>query len=839
MIICDFEATFQSKGGAEAERNAIKAYLFTAYDTILSDQSIFTGGSVMRLRLLLIPICIACLLLPFKSVQAQTDQPEFRPGVIIVGYRETVTPRLFALPEGAKASAESPQLEPLNVVVVEVPVGEEVAFIKKLASEPGVAFAELDYAVHAELEPDDPRWPEQYGPVSIRAPQAWDLTTGSASTIIAILDSGMDTSHPEFTGRLVSGYDFIQNDGTPQDLCGHGTHVAGIAAGNANNQGIAGIDWQARIMPVRVLNGSCSGFVSGVADGILWAVENGADIINMSLGTSAPSSLLENATYYAYSRGVTLIAAAGNFGASLSYPARYPWVMAVGAVDRSNVVGNFSNPSTDPNKMMVTAPGVDVLSSTPRSAFYYENALGWTRNYSQGTGTSMAAPHVAGAAGLLASQAAFDTPDKIYQALYSTTLDLGTPGWDAEYGYGLIQLDQALAFEDFDPPQPEPDIPVEYDMVTSLDCANIVYGWLDAEAGGTPLPVFGTDGWAEVTLPFSFDFAGQSYTTMYVSANGYITFIRPTGFSTVRENSFIPGIALPNEMIAPFWDDHNPSAGGQVYGMDLGDRYVVEWNQVPHQGFTSPESMATFEVVLFRSSNRILFQYHTLRGEFSNGSSATVGLEYAQGRAGDAYSYNRPNALREELAILFVPVMPGSTRVTASCLFTSRTVFRGCSQMPPFGVDLFIDPQPQQPDPIELSIRLLRAFRPLPGLWLSLDQFADITLDNAPNPITPLPIVCYQYSSQDVLKAGGHADNMFIASFNTSTGRWERLPTAVDPQQRLLMAPASHFSTFGIFARQPEALPVTGARLRAADLFVVVSLLIFAGLGLAKLVRRR
>lgn len=768
------------------------------------------------------------------TVQSAQEQPEFRPGIVIIGYRQTETPRLLALPKGANILGESSHFEALDIAVIEVPVGEEAAYQKKLADDPAVVFAELDYVVKADLVPDDPRWLEQYGPVNIRAPQAWDITTGTESTIIAILDSGMETSHPEFSGRLVPGYDFVQNDTVPQDLCGHGTHVAGIAAGNANNQGIAGIDWRARIMPVRVLNGTCSGFVSGVADGILWAVENGADIINMSLGTTAASSLLENATYYAYSQGVTLVAAAGNYGSSLSYPARYPWVMAVGAVNRFNAVGVFSNPSTDINKMMVMAPGVDILSSSPRGSFYYENALGWTRTYSLGTGTSMAAPHVAGAAGLLASQAGFDTPDKIYQALYRTTLDLGEIGWDSASGYGLIQLDQALAFDDFDQPPPPPVIPVEYDMVTSQDCENVVYGWLDAQSGGTALPVFGTDGWAEVALPFNFDFAGQMYSTLYVSANGYITFIQPAGFTTVRENSFIPGIAIPNEMIAPFWDDHNPSAGGQVYGMNLGDRYVVEWHEVPHQGYTSSENRVTFEVVLFRTSNRILFQYKTLQGDFSNGSSATIGLEYAGGQAGVQYAYNRPGALRERLAILFVPVVPGSTRVTAGCLFTSRTVFRGCSQMAPFGVDLFLTPNPDLPDPLELSIRLLRVFRSLPGTWLSLNHFADISLKNSPDPIDPAPLVCYQYTARDVLAAGGHPENMFIAHYDTVNRQWERLPTAVYPEQNLLMAQANHFSTFGVFARQPEALPVTGARWQAAGILILFSLSIIVGLGLVK-----
>jgi thermitase len=181
--------------------------------------------------------------------------------------------------------------------MVQVPVGQEDTYLRQLRSLPNVRFVERNAIVRADWIPDDPLWGSQYGPAHVQAPAAWDTTTGSPSVILAIVDSGIDSNHPEFAGRILPGYDFVQKDAIPQDECGHGTHVAGIAAASGNNaEGIAGIAWNVKILPIRVLNRQCLGDVATVAEGIVGAVERGAKVINLSLGTSVNSLLLQQAT---------------------------------------------------------------------------------------------------------------------------------------------------------------------------------------------------------------------------------------------------------------------------------------------------------------------------------------------------------------------------------------------------------------------------------------------------------------------------------------------------------------------------------------------------------------
>ena len=623
-------------------------------------------------RILLPFLFLFSLFNPFylQSVHAApTRDDEIRPGVLLVGFRSK-SALISALPNGnGLMSVPDDGLSTLNVLRVNVPVGQEEQYRLEWLSNPDVIYAEPDYRVKADMEPDDPRFISQYSLPAIQAPLAWDTTTGSRDVVLAVIDSGIDLGHPEFSGRLIPGYDFVDRDSTPSDSCGHGTHVAGIAAATGNNRrGIAGVDWNARIMPVRVLDRTCEGWISDVVSGLVWATDHGARVINLSLGTASNSTLLESGTYYAYQKGVVLVAAGGNAGiSSLYYPARYPWVMAVGAVTQSNTRASFSNQSNRIEDMMVMAPGVGVVSTTPRSAFYYQEVFGTTREYGFLSGTSMASPHVAGAAALLLSQPGFDTPDKVYEGLYRTTLDLNTTGWDTQTGYGLIQIAAALKFTDFTPPLPVPEVNVDYDYASSKDCNQVTYNWVDIQSPENALPVFGRDGWARLDLPFDFPFAGQGYSTVAVSANGYISFLISSTLNSEGENFLIPGIATPNQFIAPFWDDLNPSAGGLIYGAAVGpDTYVIEWWSVPRQGYTVATSELTFELVLTRSSGEIRFQYQTLRGPMAEGSSATIGLEYGNGTAGNQYSYNRPGALQETQAIVFIPVdqgVPGSALV--------------------------------------------------------------------------------------------------------------------------------------------------------------------------------
>jgi thermitase len=314
------------------------------------------------------------------------------------------------------------------MAVVDVPAGQEESYRKKLAGSPGVLFVEPNYIVSASADylPNDPLYSPniddplgQWAPLQIQAPAAWGSgVTGSNSVVLAVIDSGVDSAHPDLAGRLMAGYDFYQDDAIPQDECGHGTHVTGIAAANGDNGiGIAGIDWGAQVLPVRVLGPDCSGPVSAVAAGIVWAVDkHGADVINLSLGMVSPSRLLEYATYYAYQRGAAIFAAAGNSGTTpILYPAAYPWIMAIGATNSSGLRSSASNYG---DQLDLMAPGVNILSTFPTSE---------SSPYGYLTGTSMAAAHASGAGALLASQAVFDTPLKIYNALTGTALDMDDP----------------------------------------------------------------------------------------------------------------------------------------------------------------------------------------------------------------------------------------------------------------------------------------------------------------------------------------------------------------------------------------------------------------------------
>lgn len=245
---------------------------------------------------------------------------------------------------------------------------------------------EQDYYIEAlDLIPNDPRYPEQWALPAIGAPSAWDeLPADAPKVTVAVIDSGICASHPDLAGRIEAGWDFLENDDIPQDDFGHGCSVAGIIAANMNDSiGIAGVAPNAQIMPLRVLNGSGVGSYSDVAAAIVYAADNGAQVINLSLGGSNPSSMLENAVNYAISKGVIVVAAAGNNGTEGAlYPAAYPDVIAVGSVDPNLQHSSFSNYGS---QIDIWAPGRDILT-TKRDG-----------SYGLVSGTSFAAPYVAGA----------------------------------------------------------------------------------------------------------------------------------------------------------------------------------------------------------------------------------------------------------------------------------------------------------------------------------------------------------------------------------------------------------------------------------------------------------
>ncbi|MDR3573362.1 MAG: S8 family peptidase [Anaerolineaceae bacterium] len=782
--------------------------------------------------------------------QASAQPGGFVPGELMVGLADNVQPSALGLPDGATLAPSDPNLSELGVVKLLVPAGKEMEYRTQLLQDADVLFAEPNYYIHAALIPNDPLWGPsplapfgQYGPIHINAPAAWDVTTGSASTILAILDSGIDSSHPEFKGRLVPGYDFIDNDSTPEDLYGHGTHVAGIAAATGNNAiGVAGIDWKTKIMPVRVLDQGGGGTFEGVAKGIVWAVKHGAHVINMSLGACGPSPLLEYSTYYAYFHGVAVIAAAGNqtpYCTDVLYPAAYPWVLAVGATDITDQRAYFSNtgPALD-----VVAPGDNIISTTPMKGSFALKSSDTPNQYGLLSGTSMASPFVAGAAALLSGQPGFNTPDKIYSALEQTASHHTTH--DDYTGYGLIQIDKALAFDTNQVADPTaiPLPSVDYDMLSSSRCQNVPFNWLEVpndpvlrnqsyQTGGYFVGIFDNDSSQTIDFPtgFQFDFGGKPVPSVTVSDNGYLTFNGENG--TLPDNFLIPASdpnpdGLPGSLIAPFWDDLSPSSDtARIYAFRAGTDFVVEWSQLPILANFNNSSV-TFEVVLQETSNQILFQYDSLNGPQSDGSSATIGIQYNNGTEGQQYAYNQVGALKSGQAIRFDPLNgPVDNHTISGCLFsTTVTNAGGFFSLPPFCLD--VPSGVLQQDSL-LHMNIFKRFPPSPSAYHSLSEYASIAINPMPRPlITPPLTVCYDYSARDLLQVGGDPHNLFMAEYDTETNQWNRLPTSVDAASHRITSPVAHLSIFGVFGTQPSHLPVTGAPLSLPWLALV-------GLGLA------
>ena len=224
-----------------------------------------------------------------------------------------------------------------------------------------IASIEPDYEVRVEQTPNDPDFSQQWGMAKIQAPQAWDVTRGSSSVKVAIVDTGIKLNHPDLAAKIVAARNFTTSS-TVDDVYGHGTHVAGIAAAVTNNGlGVAGVGYNASLMSVKVLGDTGSGYHSDIANGIIWATDNGANVINMSLGGPSSSTTLQQAVDYAWSHGVVVVAAAGNGGNSVpSYPGAYANVIGVAATDPNDRLYSFS---TYGDWVDVAAPG-NALSTT-------------------------------------------------------------------------------------------------------------------------------------------------------------------------------------------------------------------------------------------------------------------------------------------------------------------------------------------------------------------------------------------------------------------------------------------------------------------------------------------
>ncbi|PSQ19709.1 peptidase S8 [Halobacteriales archaeon QS_9_67_17] len=351
--------------------------------------------------------------------QGGTDRTELLVGVTAAAddHRAVVRERLRGGEEIVGAN------DPIRSVTVALPAeADETAkeqFERRLRETDHVKYVEENTEHEAFYTPNDPKYGDQYADQDVNANDAWDTTLGDSSVTVAVVDQGIKYDHPDLDGNMdgsVSNYgrDFVDDDADPYpDVLSdeyHGTHVAGIAAGETDNgEGATGIG-NSSILSGRALSESGSGSTSDIADAITWAADQGAEVINLSLGGGGYTDTMKNAVSYAYDNGSLIVAAAGNDGTNnVSYPAAYSECLAVSALDPDGTLASYSNYGSE---IELCAPGTDVLST-------------WTDDgYRKISGTSMATPVVGGSAGLTLAQWSLSNTE-LRTHLKDTAVDIG------------------------------------------------------------------------------------------------------------------------------------------------------------------------------------------------------------------------------------------------------------------------------------------------------------------------------------------------------------------------------------------------------------------------------
>jgi subtilisin family serine protease len=555
---------------------------------------------------------------------------------IATGVRQTYARRASRL----RAAFQPPEISRTYVLELDGALrGRLAEILNNLRADPDVEFAEEDKIVSANFSPNDPyflssgSWGQTYddlwGIKKIGAPAAWDTSTGTG-VIVAVVDTGIDYSHPDIVNNIwsntkeivgngidddhngyiddVRGWDFIgpsvtnpQQSNDPIDHQGHGTHVAGIIAAEGNNGiGIIGVAWHAQVMAVKGLDDQGIGLDSTLAPAIMYAANNGADVISASWGGPGYSQTIADAVSYAYNLGAVFVAAAGNNGGDARdfYPAALWNVITVAASDSNDNLASFSNSGS---KIDVAAPGVDILSLQASGT-----NLGITVSpgYTRASGTSMATPHVSGLAALILSQNANYSNEDVRQVLRASATDLGTPGYDLSFGYGRINAAAALSVSSV--LEAKISSPVDGIVTQSvLTISGVARGtgfsnyileygagtlpssWTTIQTGTTPvsgtLGVFDTtvlaDGLYDVRLR-AFNTSGQAFTDR-IQVVVHTVFIispappsAPTSSTTFKNGVVIPilgtavGGSFQNFQVdwAPGLD---PSSGWQTTGVTL------------------------------------------------------------------------------------------------------------------------------------------------------------------------------------------------------------------------------------------------------------------------------
>lgn len=392
-----------------------------------------------------VPICVVALLvlmipgLPstkvraandVKNIKASTPVDQYVPGRVLVKFRKDVVSDHARQVIAALGAREDRRIAGSGVHILELPLDvNEKAYANAFQGRPEVEFAELDKIVApANLIPNDPWYRDaQWHLRKIDGPTAWSSTTGNSSITVAILDTGVNSAHPDLAGNMVSGWNVYDNDANSNDVHGHGTLVAGTAAAVGNNSvGVASVAWNCRIMPVRITDPNGYATYSTMASGLTWAADHGARVANLSF-TGVDGPTVTAAADYFLQKGGVVIGAAGNDGSYRTTPDN-PSIINVSATDSKD---NLFTWSTRGENIDVAAPGT--VYSTDRSG-----------GYASAAGTSVAAPIVVGVAALVLSVNPSLTPAQVRDIIKQSADDLGTSGWDGSYGAGRVNASRAV-----------------------------------------------------------------------------------------------------------------------------------------------------------------------------------------------------------------------------------------------------------------------------------------------------------------------------------------------------------------------------------------------------------
>jgi len=445
-----------------------------------------------------IATAIATLAAPAFAAQSE----DFAKGRIIVEPRAGLTVADFAKLLKANGAGKAHKLGQSNIHVIEVANGSEKAIANKLKNNPHFKFAELDQRVQISAVANDPSASSEWHLAKIGANTAWDTTAGAGVTI-AVLDSGVDSTHPDLAGSIVPGYNTYDNNTDTSDMCGHGTQVAGSAAAAMNNAiGVTGVAGKAKIMPVRIgylSNGACYGFYSSIASGITYAVDHGARIANVSYAYLPSSAAVVSAAAYMKSKGGLVFVSAGNYARDEGFTPTDSMI-AVSATDTTDALASFSS------------YGAFVSLSAPGTNIYTTNKGG---SYGYVAGTSFSSPIAAAVGALVMSANPSLTSYQVENILFTTAVDLGAAGRDPYFGYGRVNAAAAVAAAKA---APAPDTTAPTVSIANLAAGSTVSGLVSISVNAADnvgvarvdLKVNGTVVASDASGPYAFSWDSSS-----------------------------------------------------------------------------------------------------------------------------------------------------------------------------------------------------------------------------------------------------------------------------------------------------------------------------------------